>query len=78
MKEDKFQVLYALGFAWQLGFLVIFNIGIFALLGYFLDKLFHTRSLFLILGFAIGPIAAGYQIYAGLIPLFKKGVNDKK
>jgi len=78
MKDDKLKLLYTLGFAWQLGFLVVFNIGFFAFLGYFLDKFFHTKPLFLILGLAIGPIVAGYQIRAGLVPLFKNKKNNKK
>lgn len=78
MKKEKFKVLYALGFAWQLGFLVVINIAFFAFIGHYLDKLFHTENLFLLIGFIISPVFSIFQIYSGLIPLVKKEDKNHK
>lgn len=78
MKKEKFKVLYALSFAWQLGLTIVIDIGVFALLGFYLDKILKTKTIFLLIGIALGPIIAAFQIYSGLTPLLKKDNKSKK
>ena len=78
MAKEKFKVLYVLNFAWQLGFTVLIDIGIFAFLGFCLDKILKTKPIFLVLGIVLGPIIAAFQIYSGLTPLLKKDNKSKK
>jgi len=76
--KDDFKVLYALSFAWQLGFFIIVPIGGFLALGYFGDKFFHSYPLLVILGLILGLASSIWGTYTLLIPLISKKKQSKK
>lgn len=71
-KKTSFNILYAISFAWQLGFLVAFPILGFGFLGSLIDNLLKTKSLLTIFGFLIGIGVAIYETINMLAPLLKK------
>lgn len=71
-KNNNFKKFYAVSFAWQLGFLIIFSLGGFMFLGFEADKHFNTSPLFLILGLLVGLAVSIYETYHMLIPLIKE------
>ncbi len=74
-KKGQFKILYALSFAWQLGFLIAAPLTILILLGFWLDQIFHTSPMLVISG-VIGGIAINiYEVYSYLVPLISK--NEK-
>jgi F0F1-type ATP synthase assembly protein I len=70
-KNDNFKKFYAVSFAWQLGFLIIFSLGGFMFLGLEADKYFNTNPLFLIIGLIVGLVVSIYETYHMLIPIIK-------
>ncbi len=74
-KKNTPNTIYAISFAWQLGFLIAVPIAAFLLLGLFADRFFGTYPLFLILGIIVGIAITIYEVYNLLIPLIKKEKN---
>lgn len=75
---NNFKKFYAISFAWQLGFLVIFSLGGFLFLGIEMDKFFSSSPLFLIFGLIIGLAVSVYETYHMLIPIIKEEKNNAK
>ena len=69
------EILYAISFAWQLGFLIVTPLGILLWLGIKLDKYFGFSPFFVSLGFALAIVFIVYEVYHWLVPLIK---NKKK
>jgi len=67
--ENNFTTFYALSIAWQLGFLIAVPIAAFLFLGFWSDKHFGTKPLFLIVGLLTGLSITVYEVYHMLIPL---------
>ncbi len=76
-KKDRLKTFYAISLAWQLGFLIIFSIGGFLILGYLLDLLFKTLPFFVFTGLIIGLIITIYEVYHFLLPLINNDGNHK-
>lgn len=74
-RKDTIKTFYAISFAWQLGFLIVFAILGFLLLGRFIDSLVGTTPLFSIIGFFVGFSVTLYEVYHMLTPILK---NDDK
>ncbi len=74
-KQEQFKILYALSFAWQLGFLIAAPLGILIVLGLWLDNTIHTAPLFILLGIFVGLATTFYEVYHMLAPLIH---NDHK
>ncbi|MEK6558326.1 MAG: AtpZ/AtpI family protein [Candidatus Margulisiibacteriota bacterium] len=53
-----------IGMVYQIGFTLALNLLVFYFIGTFLDKLFHTHSIFLVLGIV-------FSFFAGLYFVFK-------
>lgn len=70
-KSDKFNLLYAISLAWQLGFMIVVPIGGFALLGWWGDKTLKTSPFLFLVGIIIGIISAFYNTYRSLLPLIR-------
>jgi len=70
-QKNSFKTFYAISFAWQLGFLIIFPIAGFIALGLWLDAIFQTPPFLLLLGVIAGLTITGYEVYHSLIPLIK-------
>jgi ATP synthase protein I len=47
----------------QLGFTIAFPIALLAILGHYLDGVFHTAPLFILLGLLLGLISGVYGAY---------------
>lgn len=56
----------------QLGFLIVFSLGGFFILGFLVDKAFNASPLFLIIGLVTGLIITFYEVYYLLKPLIEK------
>lgn len=68
-KKENFKILYAMSFAWQLGFLVAAPLGILIFLGLWADKTFQTGPLFVLTGIIVGLVTTVYEVYHMLSPL---------
>ncbi len=75
-KNHRLKTFYAISLAWQLGFLIIFSLGGFLILGFLLDRLFNTNPLFLMVGLLVGLVITFYEVYFLLKPLIEKENND--
>jgi F0F1-type ATP synthase assembly protein I len=64
---------YAVSVAFQLGFLIVFQIGGFMLLGYYIDRYFKTMPYGVITGMIVGVIMAVIETYQLIIPLIRNG-----
>ncbi|MCA9361883.1 AtpZ/AtpI family protein [Candidatus Kaiserbacteria bacterium] len=53
----------------QLGFLIVFSVGGFLLLGYWLDHKFGFSPLFIVLGIWLGIAVTVYETYKMVTPL---------
>jgi len=73
--SPTFKVFYAISMAWQLGFLIVFPVLGFGLIGGFIDT--HTNSLhiFATVGFVVGVGVAAYETFNMLKPFI---VNKHK
>lgn len=67
-----FKILYAIAFAWQLGFLIAFPILGFGLLGRFLGDLVGLRNLLTLVGLILGVGIAIYETINMISPMVKK------
>ena len=68
-KKERFQILYALSFAWQLGFLIAAPLGILIFLGFWVDKIFHSGPFFVLVGIMGGIVVTIVEVYQMLVPL---------
>ena len=73
--KNRFKVLYALSLAWQMGFLIAVPIAGFILLGLFLDNLFFSLPLFVIIGAILGISLTFYELYHWLLPFLEEKDN---
>jgi F0F1-type ATP synthase assembly protein I len=71
-KRENFKILYALSFAWQLGFLIAAPLALMIILGLWLDKVLNTGPLLVILGVLAGLVVTAYEVYNMLTPLIHK------
>lgn len=71
-KHGNFKILYALSFAWQLGFLIAAPLTILIIIGLWIDNILKTGPLLVISGVLIGLTITIYEIYHMLLPLIKK------
>lgn len=67
--NGQFKIWYAVSIALQLGFLIVFPIGGFILLGIVCDDYLATHPLFVILGAFVGFFITVYEIYHLLVPI---------
>ena len=65
MKKDT--VAYYLGLVTQVGLTIIFSILIGLLVGIFLDRLFKTKGVFLVVFLIIGIAGGFYQAYKQIL-----------
>ncbi len=72
-KDNNAKFLYAISFAWQLGFFVVAPLSAFIFFGFWLDKKVGTHPFFIIAGSVVGLVITVYDIYQLLLPL----INDK-
>jgi len=70
--------LYAVSFAWQLGFFIVIPLVICILIGFWLDNKLHTSPFFLLVGIIISLIFTAYDTYKILSPLLNNKKNDVK
>lgn len=66
------KVLYAVSFAWQLGFLIAVPLVLFMAAGWYLDTIIKSSPLFLVCGVVLGLVTTGYEVYHMLQPLVKQ------
>jgi len=69
--KDGFKLWYAISFAFQLGFIVVFPIVGFIVLGLWIDRAFNSTPLLLIVGVFVGFAVTVYEVYHFLIPLIE-------
>lgn len=76
--EKRFgsQLLYAISFATQLGFLIAVPIGAFMLLGAWIDKQASSGPLFVMLGALLGGWTSWHEIRRLLSPLMHRSDHD--
>lgn len=67
-----FKVLYAVAFAWQLGFLIAFPILGFGLLGSFVGGLIGIKNVATLIGLLLGVAIAIYETVNMVVPMIKK------
>ncbi len=68
-KKEQFKTLYALSFAWQLGFLIAAPLAIMIFLGLWVDRIFQSSPWFLLGGLVLAIITTIYEVYHLLSPL---------
>ena len=56
-------VFTALSLAWELGYLIAIPLIIFALVGRWLDKIYHTSPLFLLIGLFVAFVITSIFVY---------------
>lgn len=61
--KEQSKILAALSIAFELGFAIALPIVLFLLFGRWLDSLFHTSPLFLIIGILLGVSVAIISVY---------------
>lgn len=69
MDSHASKIAYALSFAAQLGFLIVFPLVGFIWLGVFLDGLWHAAPSFLLTGLVVGLAVTSFETYHLLEPL---------
>ncbi len=74
---DKSNAFSALSLAWELGYLIAIPLIIFALLGRWLDKIYHSSPLFLLIGVVFAFIITSVFIYQKTISLISQ-IDQKK
>lgn len=67
----------ALSLAWELGYLIAIPLIIFALLGRWLDKIYNTSPLFLLIGLFFSLIITSVFVYQKTIKMTAE-FDDKK
>ena len=70
--KPKFGIWYALSFALQFGFMVVFSMGGFMLLGFWLDKLFNSFPLLFIVCIVLGFYVTFKETYQMILPIIEK------
>jgi len=70
-EKDNFKTFYALSIAWQLGFLIVAPILGFLLVGFWLDKLFNTKPIFMVIGLFVGVVVTIHEVHNLLKPFTK-------
>ena len=73
--KNRFKVLYALSLAWQMGFIIAIPIAAFILLGIFVDKIFLSSPLFVIIGALLAISLTFYELYHWLLPFLEEKDN---
>ena len=71
-KDDNFALYYAISIAAQLGFFIIAPLAGFFFLGRYIDSLYQSKPLFIMIGITIGFIITVYEVWHTLKPLIKK------
>lgn len=67
--KSAFKTFYALSFASQLGFIIAAPIVGFLILGFWLDEIFDSSPIILIVGLVLAITVTIYEIYHLLEPL---------
>ena len=75
--KNKFYFFYALSIAFQLGFFIAIPIVLFIIGGVFLDKIFHSFPLFLIICVVLSLVFTIFTVIDLLLPFLKKHKNRK-
>ena len=75
-RKSQFRVLYAVSFAWQLGFLIAIPMVLLILIGLWLDNYFQTHPLFIVAGAVAGISLTVYEVYHHLHPLIHHRPSD--
>ncbi|MEK7166826.1 MAG: AtpZ/AtpI family protein [Patescibacteria group bacterium] len=70
-KENKENFWLMLSLAWELGYLIALPLIIFALVGRFLDKFFHTSPWLFLFGILLAIIISTRIVYKKTIQLIK-------
>lgn len=70
--QDQKRGLKALSLAWELGYLIILPLVIFALIGRILDNYFKTWPWFLLLGIVLAIISSSISLYFKINTLLKE------
>lgn len=81
MSESKQnQLAYVLGLGTQFGLMIAATLALTLIAGVCLDKLLHTKPLFILLGVIIGIAASILEIFNVVIPILEKNqkVNNNQ
>lgn len=74
-KPSSFKTFYAISLAWQLGFLIIFPILGFGVIGFLIDTHLNSSYLYSSAGLLVGAVLAAYETFKMLEPFI---VNKHK
>jgi hypothetical protein len=77
-KKVEFKLWYALSFAAQLGFLIVFPLVGFIWLGVYLDGRLATSPSFILLGLFTGLVITSYETYRLMEPLLEKENHKRR
>lgn len=76
--DDVKEVFKFLPLVSQIGLTIVGSIGISLLIGYYLDKYFQTKPLFLIIFLFVGLISGFYNVYVSVNKLLDKDNHKTK
>jgi len=81
MDDPRQNLAYVLGLGMQFGLMVAITLAGFLMGGVYLDKLLHTKPLFMILGIIMGFAGAGTEVRYVVLPILEKNqkvTNNKE
>ncbi len=76
--NNNAKFLYAISFAWQLGFFIIIPLVLCVLIGFWLDNKFQTSPFCLLGSIVIALFFTIYDTYKILLPLLNNKKNNVK
>jgi F0F1-type ATP synthase assembly protein I len=80
MAEDRQNLAHVLGLGMQFGLMVAFTLAGLLIGGVYLDRIFGTKPLFMILGIVLGFVGSIAEIFYVVLPILEKKqkVTNKK